>query len=402
MDLDIQKIDLIFGKAFGSPLERTQSILRKYQMLYNLPVFEHEENVDYKFFNRCKRGTNFVVAAIYNENKEFLILRDFSRASGWELAGGFINDEQPERPEEAVFRIVKRETGLDVTEAMPIAVIRNHYVCPSTDVTHYGIAFAITARGTIAAGNKQAEFTSIIPENMLASDRNILDVAKDKIKYKKSDLPIEEITSVSKFSWSIWIHKHFIAPILYFFCSRKINNRLMAIIGKPYSFVDIAAGDDKLAIKICRTNDTNICVANDICMQSIKYLTKKTAPDEDIIFTNHNAIDLPFSYVFDTALCKNTLHHMKDRTEMANLLYSLRKISKRIVLCDIEDPKHSKIRAYLWNCYYRLFLGDQGGFFITFNQFKSILSKIFVGDNIEFEIINTIKGNYMVAVISEK
>jgi len=65
---------------------------------------------------------------------------------------------------------------------------------------------------------------------------------------------------------------------------------------------------------------------------------------------------------------------------------------------DIENPALSR-KARLWNAYYVFMLKDQGGFFISYDQFADMLACVFGGLTIKTKKINTIKGDYMLAEI---
>ena len=57
---------------------------------------------------------------------------------------------------------------------------------------------------------------------------------------------------------------------------------------------------------------------------------------------------------------------------MELLLKTLKQLGKRIIILDIEDPKRSLL-ASLWNNYYVHILKDQGGLFMSFDQFQDLI-----------------------------
>ena len=68
-----------------------------------------------------------VVAIVLNTNNEILILDHFIRpGTSWGLPGGFI--ETGESPDQAIFRELKEETGLDLSmpELLRIRTVRKH------------------------------------------------------------------------------------------------------------------------------------------------------------------------------------------------------------------------------------------------------------------------------------
>ena len=74
-----------------------------------------------------------------------------------------------------------------------------------------------------------------------------------------------------------------------------------------------------------------------ISWSQIEFLNKQFS---EVIFTNHNGASLPFnSNVFDISYCSNTLHHMPNKTTLINMLENMFKVSKKIIIIEIEDPK---------------------------------------------------------------
>jgi ubiquinone/menaquinone biosynthesis C-methylase UbiE len=60
----------------------------------------------------------------------------------------------------------------------------------------------------------------------------------------------------------------------------------------------------------------------------------------NLIYTNHNAAHLPFKHhAFDIAICKNTLHHMPHRSQLIQLLESIKKVAKKAIFVEIENPE---------------------------------------------------------------
>lgn len=381
-------------------IEAVGQVVEKYRQLYNLPTLEHVESVDYRFFLQARRGAVFVVVAAHNRAREFLVIRNFSRGSGWELVGGFVDVESSEQLERAVSRVMKKECALGVVEMAPIAVVKNVFACGKEQITHIGLAYVAECEENPSfTGNIAGDFSSHTPHRMLASDREVLTLARKRIKEKIGIVPTNEIHSVRRFKFPIWLHEHVVSPLTHPLSSALIDVSLLAIIGRPASFLDVAAGDDDLALKIYRRCRPFLCVANDITTVSTQFLRSLTKKGEEVIFTNHNALDLPFAVRFDVVLCKNTLHHMHSQDEINTLLISLKRVSKRLVIMDVENPRSSTKRAGIWNWYYRKFLGDQGGYFLSHPRFMEIIRGFFPNGKHQFHNVSTIKGDYMIAVV---
>jgi len=373
-----------------------------YQHLYKLPKIERAEEVDLNFFQYYKDIKNFVVIVIYNNKKEFLLIRNFAKNIGWELVGGrFLNSQ--ESIIGAVNRICKQETGLDVNEVTPIALVSNLFRYKNSTIRHDGLAFIAEARGQINLPlGYEGFFTHRAPLLMPFVDSLVLRLAIKKIKTKTIS-PIEEIEYSKKYQYRKIIHKYFVASVLRKIASTLIKRKIEKYIPcQTSSFLDASCGDDDFIIYLLRKYHFQYCVANDICWENLIFLQKKKkiTNSQDILFTNHNIIDLPYiKNFFDVVLCKNTFHHMRNYDEQILLLRSLSRVAKRIILVDIEDPNRSTILAKLFNRYYRYVLGDQGGNFLIYKEFQELIKDFFKNKKIKFDIVNTIKGCYMFAII---
>ncbi|MFA6407437.1 MAG: methyltransferase domain-containing protein [Candidatus Paceibacterota bacterium] len=397
------KMNLTLEALHATNEERGQFLIKKYQGLYGLPTIETRETVDYKFFLQAKRGINFVVIAAYDHARDFLTIRNFSRGAGWELLGGFIHDAIQEQPEHAALRIVLGESGLAVSEMTPIAMVKNIFVYGEESVTHYGIAFMAECRGTPSLIHDfRGEFSANIPSHMLASDKSILKLAHHEVHKKKGGTPLQEIDSVNKFHILIWFHEWVVSPLMHYLSSSIIDAFLFKAIGCPTTFLDVAVGDDDFIIHLAKKCRKGFFVANDISFRTTEFLRKQVNDDEFIVFTNHNATHLPFVEKFDVTLCKNTMHHMNSKEEMFLLLESLKNVSRKLVIVDIENPRQSTKAAYVWNWYYRKILGDQGGFFLSQEQFHNIIKGFFSHERVKFGVIYTVKGRYLTAIVDSK
>jgi len=375
--------------------DKNKNIIKIYKKLYNLPELTYKETVDFNFFRICKKEHRFVVIALYNEEKEFLLLRDFNKNIGWELPGGYV--EKSESFEEAVNRVVLKETGLTIDELQPIAIVNNNFEWGNKVISHFGIAFTAMVRGKIKSPPKNVKiiYSKTIPETMPYQDGEILKIAKKIVETKPHEPPYEEIESSKKFYLFHYFNKYFVKPIFGKFASNEIRKTVLKLISnKPKSIIDVACGDDDLIFQLEKIYNPEICVANDISWKvtSILRKNKKTK----VIFTNHNVLDLPFNYKFDLAIFKKTLHHIPPE-EQGKLIQKLSALAKQLIIIDIEDPYRSNFLTKLWHWYYVYFLGDQGGYFLNFEEFRKIISENTKNHDVNFGIINTIKGKYFYA-----
>ncbi len=167
------------------------------------------------------------------------------------------------------------------------------------------------------------------------------------------------------------------------------------IEGKPETILDASCGESTLINDLCEKYKPNICVGNDISWKTITLLDKNPA----VFFTNHNVLNLPYKMEFDLVIFKNTLHHI-GRKHQREVLHKLEKLTKQLIIIDIDDPRNSTLRSRAWNSYYVHLLGDQGGSFLALDEFrKMIVSGGSAGDKREIGVISTIKGKYFYASI---
>lgn len=377
------------------------SLIDIYAKYYDLPRLAKQEEVPIAlFYYYSRRRNNFVVVAIYNERGEFLLINNFDRQGGWELLGGGIKDN--ETVDEALNRIVEQQTKLSLDQVEPIAVIENIFTCGSQEILHRGLAFlAHTRDKPVVSGESQvATFVSIgrkrLRRELLFVNQEVLDLAHKKIQLFEAFAPDSEIDTTRHLKRRYWFHHTFVSPALSWFSSRLIKKKIKHYCQGAQTILDIACGDDSLVVELA--GEVQLCFANDISRDIQTILQGRKSPP-NLIFTHHDATNLPFKYKFDVTICKNTLHHMRDATDFKNLIDSLRRVSKRVIIIDIEDPTRSTKLAYFWNRYYVNFLGDQGGFFLKKDEFEKALTVAFASEALQFDAVRTIKGNYLFCIV---
>lgn len=370
-----------------------------YQSIYNLPLISKSQIISDVFYNYCLKGKYFVVIALYNSKRDFFIQKDFLKHNNeWELVGGWVR--KGENFDQALNRIVNKETGNKLVEAIPVSAVNNtYYTKDKKKVIHVGFAYlGRVLHDSISTQN--GIFTSNIDKLLSKSDLEILKLCKKILKNKIIEPPLDEVENHES-SFLNKINKHIIKPLVYNLSSRilfnEINNYIVSISNKKNRLVlDVACGDDKSILKIA--NNSKLFVANDISRETMISLIKSPF-NKNIIFTNQNLLEIKYKIKFDVVLCKNVIHHMRTAGEIGILLSTLKNCGKRVIIMDIEDPSKSFI-AKAWNFYYRYALNDHGGLFISYNQFKEILNISFAkASNVETRKIKTIKGTYMLGVI---
>jgi SAM-dependent methyltransferase len=199
-------------------------------------------------------------------------------------------------------------------------------------------------------------------------------------------------------TWTRFVHRHLVKPLSFYLSSRILRREILlaidGIAGK--TVLDVSAGDDSLIFELADT--AKQVTANDISAVEMQPLFKGGQLYSNINFTTSNLVDIkgPKS---DVVICKNTLHHLNSAGQIEKALKTLKRMAKeRIIVMDVENPRGSLV-SRLWNDYYRYLLKDQGGFFLTYEQFVRTLQVVFGNCHINTRRIATIKGTYMLAEI---
>lgn len=377
-----------------------EQTIKAFQVLHELPFIDNTELISSSFYNYCLKGKYFVVIALYNENRDFFIQRDFAkRNQTWELVGGWI--KQDETVDQALDRIVAKETGSILVEATPVAIVKNNYLSDQKEnIFHVGLAFM----GRVLRDKTESQngvFSDTCEKLLNKNDMKIWRLAKIILEHKVIEPPIREIENSSHGKLVTFINRFVVKPISYNFSSKILSREICkAVIGENSSrnkkVLDVACGDDRSISLIA--NKVNLFVANDISRLSMSGLVKKFKRN-NVFFTNQNLLELNFKTEFDVVICKNVMHHMRNPEETELMLNVLRKLGKRTVIMDIENPTKSFLPR-IWNDYYVKVLKDQGGLFMSFDQFKEVIELCFKGSKkIDSRIVPTIKGNYMLAII---
>lgn len=394
--MQMQMLQGILARTYGEREELIENMIERIREFYELPVISKTEEVNPRLFQFYRRGRHFVVIALCNEEGEILIQRDSNKHERlWHLIGGFIDAN--ESIEDACNRLVKGSTGLEIDEMEPLVIVRNEFKCRNRFVSHYGVAFLVYARG-LPQRSKMADMTYIsqTPDQLDHANREILESAIERLRQRRAFTPDDEIEISRKQNWRQLLHKKLINPVFDSLSSKRLRDKVKSHCSNAETIIDVACGNDSLILELAR--NAKFCIANDVSWQTLQHLRQDPAPD-NVLFTCHNALDLPFRGKFDVVICKNVLHHMHNLTEFAALTDALRYVGHKIILVDIENPSNSSLRAKLWHEYYVRFLGDRGRYFLKWDEFKRAVSLIYERAQIQFERVESIKGTYMFAVV---
>jgi len=403
-----EELSRLLDDVFGTDAQRTDNLIRRYISLYSLPSYSKEWTVDPQFFLHSTRSVKFVVIALYNAKKEFFAIYSPHELKpglpvGWRFLGGPILIHKKELIEEAVNRIVRLETGVDVAELEPIASLKQIYHWGDNAIEHIGLAFMARAVREPKLSNlsqRQYKFHLNPPDKMAFLNRKIFIIAQERLSQKYFEPPLEEVNPTRGDRLFYPLHRFIVKPLLYLFVSRPLKRKIRSFIGDAKTVLDVSAGDDKLIIEIAVKNDVQLCVANDISWRRMASLREKARRRHiGMIFTNHNMAELPFKKKFDVVICKNSLHHARTKEELLSVLRGVLQQGKRIIIIDVEDPRRERL-AKIFHWYYVHLRGDQGHHFLNYDQFKKLFSLIKPkGSCCRIEKIKSIKGTYLLAVI---
>mgnify|MGYP002078816274 CR=1 FL=1 len=402
--------DFIFDKIFKQKLGHLAFNIEMYKKIYNLIEIQEVFEVSKEQFDYAKKKALFSVLCVYNEEGKIYLQKDFHdnyRA----LPGGSIYDTDDIHS--AIRRISKKvHDEINIGEIEPIALVNNIFTYWGERHIHTGIVSIARVRnfdeikkwllsGDFVFINKQ-ELHKI---NKYANNK-IVQLALKRIKTFANNFPEHEIATNEKYKLRYVLHNSIVKRFLLTPKIKKkaiFNQLLYNKIGAIESFIDVSCGDnwfiDTLVKKIPQLK---ITVGNDISRSQIDLIKKDT---DKILYTNHNAVYLPFKEkTFDISYCANTLHHMTSRKNMKNLLEGMFSIAKKMLIVEIERPKETGWIPYILNKYrYIWFLKDVGWAYLSQKEFEIVLYDLFKERaKITFSYFRNIQGKYMIAEIEEQ
>ncbi len=412
-DLSAETV-LTVSHLYESNRERIAAAIQHYRSVYDLPKHTSTDEVTPVLFTYCKKRLYFVNIVAYQDQSVFL-RRAFGTRLGWELPGSAVRAQGDELLQDSVYRIIKRDVAdIDISELRPLGYLEKVYTCDGQSITHSGISFLartrnITPRDIERDEEIKGRFVRIddqveIERVQGTIDRKLISAAESVLSECDSDSAEfidREIESTGRIGRVFrWIHSYVVGPVGRYFCSRKIKAKILLYVKPADIFLDVACGDDDFIYQVAEK--AKRCVGNDVQWEQIQFLRERVASrkgrdfpeiDDRVLFTNHDACNLPFRRRFDLTLCKNLLHHMNTAEQLDGLLSSLKRLSRRIIIVDPELP--TNVVARFWHWYYVHCLRDQGKRFYEYEQFKKVFGEYFRGHDVEVDLVRTIKGNFI-------
>ena len=406
--------DLTMDKIFNKQYGKNKLIFKKYNNIYNLKEINYECEVSDKLFEYASKKDLFILLLIYDSKGKVYLERDLSDKLYWGLPGNSIKED--ETIHMAINKISKKiDKDILIGDIEPIAIITNNFRCENKEVKNEGLAFISRLRNenVIDYNNLSGEFIEVNDKELKfinrLSNKEVVEIFIKRFNRIRAllndDFQEKEISINEKYNYRYKIHNKFMKRyILTNKRKRKAQYKeiISKLIGDPKSIIDVSCGDDKFIFDLSREKSIPIVVGNDISWSQIELLNKKYS---EILFTNHNAAALPFKdNIFDVAFCRNTLHHMTNRINLISLLENMLRISKKIIIVEIEDPKiKGGFPLWLNKKWFIGFLKDVGGAYLSENDFSTIIQETFENKAIiRFKNFKNIMGNYMIAEITKE
>jgi len=407
------KLELALDKVFSGYAGKNSIIFDNYSKLYNLEKIVHKSEVSEKLFDYVLRKKYFVLLVIYDEEGKVFLDRNVADTLYWGLPGGSIRGD--ETVHMALNRISKSiDENIIIGDVEPVATIENVFSYESEKYTHYGLAFMarIRNKNDTNINNLMGDFIKLNEKEIgyikrFASKR-VIELFRDRFKSIKAlsdnHFQEDEISTNEKSSKRYDFHNKFVKKLILTDKLKK-KHQFKKIISEKVcgadSLIDISCGDDKFIFNLSRELAIDFVVGNDISWSQVEKLNKTF---NEVIFTNHNAVTIPFDDdMFSVSYCSNTLHHMPDKKSLFGVLENMFRISKKILIIEIENPKETGGIPYLLNKYWYIgFLKDVGGSFLNQQEFKLLINSMFGNRaNVKFDNFKNITGNYMIAEIEK-
>lgn len=377
-----------------------------YKDIYDLETLCHEQKVSKTFYNYAQKSSHFMNLVMYTPHG--LVYMQPQRNLSWGLIGGKVDEGSV--IEEASRIADKAIPGVKLGEYEPICFVDNQFSTKGEEpYNQKGICIIARVRNLHELKpSSVGKFIHVNSEELeymdLFGGKKILELAQNKIGEKsRKDLQIEEIDTNEKYNVRYKIHNSIVKKYILTDKLKK-KSEFLDLLGKEIegakSIVDVSCGDSKLLEHLYHKNKLELAVGNDLSYSQSKFNMNKGS---NIIFTNHDATELPFrENAFDVAICSNTLHHMTSNQHLKGLIESISKVAKKMVFVEIEDPKQQKGFPKILNKYwYEGFLKDVGERHLSMNDFERLFSNDNFHDEIKIQNFKNVQGNYMVASVGK-
>jgi predicted adenylyl cyclase CyaB len=401
-----------FDEVFKEKQEYLDYTFDVYNKLYGLDTIKYKCEVPDGLFNSIKEKSVFILLVMYDEQGKIYLSRNIQDGLGWSLPGGAIlnNEDVHSSLRRIARKICPNFDEVVIGEIEPIAFLENEFFNKNETHSHKGMAFMARIRNkeSINLNNALGGFINLDEKELSGvnkyANQEVVGLAIKKIKNVNLFSYENEIATNEKYKLRYLVHNIFVKKFILTSRLKKTQEFISLLkqkVGCAKSLIDVSCGDSNLITKIIDGN-FDYLVANDISWSQLDLITAK---NNKIIFTNHNANQLPFKdKVFDVAYCGNTMHHMATKQDLVNLLEEIYRVARKILIVEIEKPKDTGFFPYiLHRFWYRGFLKDVGGAYLSKSAFKNIIIQRFrERANIDFSEFKNIQGRYFIAEIKQK
>ncbi len=382
--------------------------LQHYEKLYNMPRLQYLQHTCRDSLEYIKKKCGFVILVMYSDDGKIYVEHDWH--SRWLPACSMYYTEQFHQ---AINRIARRiSPHIELSHVEPILLVDNTFCHQKEAHTMHWIVYIARITNEQLLLNTQNWnllhlYDEFIDGIHKYGNKDILlyiqNTILPKIIKRKSIWHQDNEISINTAMKSRYIiHENFMKPLLRLLWINKnkmIKKRILEQCSESKNIIDVSCGDDNLIHILAQDGEKKI-IWNDISWSQINTVESQN----NILFTNHSALDMPFtSGVFDIAICKNTLHHMENREQLLLLLKNLKRIAKKVIIVEIENPLNAKGIAWRLHKYrYRSFLKDVWNAYLNTSQTLELINHIFTDNySIDYWNFKTPQGKYIRTVIKQ-
>lgn len=396
-------LDSIFHETIG----HNQAWIETYDKIYHLPRLQYLQHTCAQTLNYIQKKPGFVILVLHTNDAKVYV--EYDGSLRW-LPGGSI--KRNEQMHDAIQRIAERiHPEIKLSDVRPINLIDNTFCHKDQATTLHGIVFTARIRNESCAEDTLQWGTFPISADLIESihkygNKDILQYFSNNIAPtiipSIDDRQDEEINTNEQMQLRYKFHWMRGKPLLRLFGINRnhiIKDRIMDQCGDAKTIIDISCGEDILVKQIAHDTE-KLVVGNDISRSQVG-LVRHNLPN--LLYTNHNATSLPFKHhAFDVAICKNTLHHMPHRSHLIKLLESVKRISKKALFIEIENPETTwGLPSKLHKHRYRGFLKDVWWAYLDQKQFTNLMEAVYHKTHkIENGVFKTPQWNYFRSIIT--
>ena len=295
---------------------------------------------DKSLFEYCQARRYFSLVLPYTNSGDLLLIPDlFTNHLTWKMHGGSVKSAESEDFVRAAERHVRSSVpDISLGEVEPVALLENTFIYRGEIHTHSGIAFIGRIRNHHHPNVREAlrsnpgrlvSYIDHTPKVEHSYHSEVLQCALPKIDLarrltsQENEVEANE-RNIPRFELHNRIGKPLFRFFSYFFGETSIPSFERLTIEKALSKsasvdIDVGCGENSKLINASVSANVPLVVGTDISWSHIRLMKERTwvkslrDSNSLLLFTNHDARRLPFKdFAFDTAVCKNVLHHMPD------------------------------------------------------------------------------------------